>query len=676
LHQTLRFLDNNNNNNNYYYYYYPSTATEKAPKKFMLSFTVAVVALLVVPSCRSFVPNSLSSRDSRLSASPSSSSANEALQRTFTQLERLKREQPRDADSSSSEENDPVALYQSLIREPANSLKAQLKERHLPTKGRKPDLAQRLVDYELKLNSMCEDADESPIAWDPSSADGDQDNSSRQRVNSFAGLRLSEAAGRALGQANFRRPTAIQQAVIPMHMNGESLIMHAETGSGKSLAYLLPITEQMWLEHDQGIVANGQFSEDQVGGYAFILTPTRELAAQVAGIASVLAPPGTVRMVSRPTNLMSDGLRDQGEEAFGGRLDKGDGRTKARLFVGSAKAIMHSLYGDGKMPASPTRKPEAMKMLQNTRWVVLDEVDRLLNVKKTRGNTSGNSKNKHEKPAAVVTAAAARMTFGRAQVVAASATVGRSLKREMARVLGLSPQEAPAVVRANGDLKDEEEYTEEENVGRHVGRAVTIPDTVKHYITAVDTSSTGKLLTNAVYVLKALRKTKSKRILMVLAKGCGINTQNAIGALKHFQCDPEPMSLLDVLEADGTERMMQVHREVTGATGVGESTYFSTGDESDSDGEESADEGAGYLLVTGEDTIRGLHLDGLDVVLVVGKADGPDEYTHIAGRTGRAGRTGKVINVVSEQHAATVAGWEKMLSVKFHTIDVEDVEKL
>jgi len=399
-------------------------------------------------------------------------------------------------------------------------------------------------------------------------------------------------------------------------------------------------------------------------------------------------------MVSRPTNLMSDGLRDRGEEKFGGRLEKeGDGRTsKARLFVGSAKAIMHSLYGDGKMPASPTTKPEAMKMLQNTRWVVLDEVDRLLSIQKTRGGTPAQAgKNRHEKPAAIVTSAAARMTFGRVQVVAASATVGRSLKREMSRVLGLSPQESPQVVRANENLKDDDEEEEDNNnnYGKHVGRAVTIPDTVQHYVTAVDTSSTGKLLTNAVYVLKGLRKTKkNNRILMVLTKGCGINTQNAIGALKHFQCQPEPMSLLDVLEADGTDRMIQVHREVTGATGVGESSYFSSsGDETDdnssdvgepnsnADQEKDEDE-QGYLLVTGEDTVRGLHLDSLDVVLVVGRANGPDEYTHIAGRTGRAGRTGKVINVLSHQHAAAVTGWEKMLSVDFQSIEIEDVEKL
>jgi len=79
------------------------------------------------------------------------------------------------------------------------------------------------------------------------------------------------------------------------------------------------------------------------------------------------------------------------------------------------------------------------------------------------------------------------------------------------------------------------------------------------------------------------------------------------------------------------------------------------------------------VLVTGEDSVRGLHLDCLDVVVVVGRAQGPDEYTHIAGRTGRAGRPGRVFNVVSEKDAATVKAWEKMLDTEFPEIAIEEI---
>ena len=129
------------------------------------------------------------------------------------------------------------------------------------------------------------------------------------------------------------------------------------------------------------------------------------------------------------------------------------------------------------------------------------------------------------------------------------------------------------------------------------------------------------------------------------------------------------MSLLDALEADGSDRMIAMHRQVSGAVGIGETNYFKTN-------QQDAESGGEYLLVTGEDTVRGLHLDGLDVVIVVGQPHGPDEYTHIAGRTGRAGKPGKVINVVSSDGAAHFKSWERMLNVQFDVLKMEDIGSL
>jgi hypothetical protein len=391
------------------------------------------------------------------------------------------------------------------LAQSANVLKDQLKERKLTRTGNKPDLARRLVEHDLETNYG---SSEGKVEIDGEkllvSTDDDvdaEDTPSEDRVLSrFAGLYLSPTAGAALGKANFVRPSPIQAAAIPSLAKGESLILHAETGSGKTLAYLLPITEQLWLSKNQG--------------YSLILTPTRELAAQVAGIASVLAPPGTVRLVSRPTNLMSDGLKDRGEMENGGRMADLPTGVTPQLFVGSAKSIMHSLYGDGRMPASPTSKPEAMAFLKNVRWLVMDEVDRLLGVKKSRGEKKG--KKLHEKPAAVVAAAVTRQSLGRAKVVAASATVGRPLKRELARVLGLPAQDCPRVVRGEGvDGEMEERATvQEESDSVHLGRAVTIPDTVENYVIESVGSSDGKLLTTAYHVVNALG-TKPRRMLLV-----------------------------------------------------------------------------------------------------------------------------------------------------------------
>ncbi|KAL7577843.1 hypothetical protein ACA910_010591 [Epithemia clementina (nom. ined.)] len=310
------------------------------------------------------------------------------------------------------------------------------------------------------------------------------------------------------------------------------------------------------------------------------------------------------------------------------------------------------------------------------------------------GGGGGRPQHFHEKPAAVLAAAIARSTLGRVQVVAASATVGRPLRRELARVLGLLPHEGPSVLRAGDNIKDDgdDEATFLEDATfvlsskskLTTGRAVTIPETVEHYIHIINgTASEGKLLTGAFGVLQRMSTTqqrpeegtkREKKILLVLCKNFGKSTQNVVGALKHFKCQPEPQSLLDVLQGTtstttnnddrGTDPLMERHRQVSGATGVGESA-FGSNDISDS---KNLDHDNGYLLVTGEDSVRGLHLDGLDLVLMVGRPKTPDDYTHIAGRTGRAGQKGQVVAVVSSEQAVALQSWERMLQIKFSNI--------
>mmetsp|Transcript_21823 Transcript_21823/g.45555 ORF Transcript_21823/g.45555 Transcript_21823/m.45555 type:complete len:653 (-) Transcript_21823:94-2052(-) len=645
--------------------------------------TVALIAL-TSPFGSSFVVNrnGLTSTTSCRSSShlfytEKDSSAQDALERTAAHLEKLRKMKKPvasegDETSSSFWNEEGGRLKQNYLMQSANSLKEELKRRKLPRSGRKPDLARRLAEDDLKQSSdpsevdAEEDSDASTAEWLQSALEAAVEDHSFVSVPSFAGIPLSEAAGTALGRAGFNQPTPIQSIAIPSIAKGESVVIHSETGSGKSLAYLLPITEKYW-----SIMRSHKRPEHR----ALILTPTRELAAQVAGVASVLAPPGTVRLVARPTNLMSDGSKDRGEGEFGGRADPGD--TQPLIFVGSAKAIMQSLYGDGRMPASPTKKPEAMAFLQSVRYLALDEVDRLLNVKKARSDKI--NKKIHEKPAAVLSAAVERSTLGRAQIVAASATVGRPLRRELSRVLGLSPQECPRIIRATDEVNiDEDGAINQEpqpQPKQQHGRSVTIPDSVENFIFPVEGSSEGKLLTGTFQLIQQLGK-KPRRMLVVLSRSFGMSTQNAIGALKHFKLTPEPQALLDVLEAEGTDQMIEIHRQVSGASGVGEATsqYFQKAKEEEEEADTTSDEQ--YLFVTGEDTVRGLHLDGLEVVIVVGRPNGPDEYTHIAGRTGRAGRSGKVFNVVSQENGAALKSWEGMLHVDFTKISAEQAADL
>jgi Superfamily II DNA and RNA helicases len=305
-----------------------------------------------------------------------SNAAEDPLERTKKQLETLSNMPTYDQESE--------VLYRQLLMKPANALKEELKSLKLQSTGRKPDLARRLVDYytsderKSKVDESDNDDDDGDNfveAVVPQWANAEKESQEIQPLRKFAGLSISNAAGSALARAGFTTPTPIQVSALPLiSKQKESLILHAETGSGKTLCYLLPITERAWRERDASTILGG---DEEVGkSYALVLTPTRELAAQVAGVATCLAPPGTVRLVTTPTNLVRESYeaKERSEGEFGGRFDNVvDGGRGIKIIVGSAKSIFLSLFGDSKL-YPPTSKPEAKTFLSNVNYLVLDEV--------------------------------------------------------------------------------------------------------------------------------------------------------------------------------------------------------------------------------------------------------------------------------------------------------------
>jgi hypothetical protein len=162
-----------------------------------------------------------------------------ALQRTAAHLEKLRQ---RTVTVSDDDPPDPLGVeretrYRQYLAQSANALKDQLKERKLTRTGNKPDLARRLVEHDLETNyGSSEGKDEIDgekllvSTDDDVDVDGDGTSSEDRVLSRFAGLYLSPTAGAALGKANFVRPSPIQAAAIPSLAQGESLILHAETG--------------------------------------------------------------------------------------------------------------------------------------------------------------------------------------------------------------------------------------------------------------------------------------------------------------------------------------------------------------------------------------------------------------------------------------------------------------
>ena len=89
---------------------------------------------------------------------------------------------------------------------------------------------------------------------------------------SFADLGISEALRRALHAENYLTPTPIQERAIPLLLEGKDILGIAQTGTGKTAAFLLPI-----LQH----LAANRIPAAPRTTRALILAPTRELAAQI-----------------------------------------------------------------------------------------------------------------------------------------------------------------------------------------------------------------------------------------------------------------------------------------------------------------------------------------------------------------------------------------------------------
>lgn len=102
-------------------------------------------------------------------------------------------------------------------------------------------------------------------------------------TTTFKMLNLTKPCLEAVADLGFSEPTPVQEQAIPSGLKNEDILAAAQTGTGKTLAYLLPIFDQMvsfW---------GSKRPKKNRGPYALILSPTRELAQQIAQCAQTIA---------------------------------------------------------------------------------------------------------------------------------------------------------------------------------------------------------------------------------------------------------------------------------------------------------------------------------------------------------------------------------------------------
>lgn len=122
--------------------------------------------------------------------------------------------------------------------------------------------------------------------------------SDEKRTNAFididttwADLHLSRPLLKALDGLGYAHPSHVQAAAIPPALQGRDLLVNAQTGSGKTAAFLLPLLER--LLQSPGVKARKMTPRGPVGGLkgskGLVLLPTRELAMQCHQLLQELA---------------------------------------------------------------------------------------------------------------------------------------------------------------------------------------------------------------------------------------------------------------------------------------------------------------------------------------------------------------------------------------------------
>lgn len=160
---------------------------------------------------------------------------------------------------------------------------------------------------------------------------------------SFSSLGLNERLVRALDEQDIKTPTPVQQALIPPALTGKDVMGSAETGSGKTIAFMMPILQRLM-----------DNPKPRTNTRALIVLPTRELAQQISRTCETLS---TYTRVT--SDLITGGSGFQEQQA---RL-----RKNPEIVIGTPGRLLEHVQ-------------KGSLLLNDVEVLVLDEADRMLDM--------------------------------------------------------------------------------------------------------------------------------------------------------------------------------------------------------------------------------------------------------------------------------------------------------
>lgn len=367
--------------------------------------------------------------------------------------------------------------------------------------------------------------------------------------STFQGLGIKSHLCRALKRDGITTPTLIQCEAIPAILHRMNYIVQSETGTGKTLTFLLPALQDPFL-----------------GLTTLILVPTRELAVQMHYQATTLA--GT-RKDSKRVCVLFSGTDEQA--TLQEYMD-----VNPHILIITPKRMLQLLETNSKD-------------FINLRRLVLDEVDKILQpLSRHTPEKKRVSREIHPRPGRLVVQKLLSLSRrGRLQLICASATVNLVLQEELVE-LGWG--------------------VDVESISTFPAAKLASPTSIKHqYIFTSDEEGVNKLEA----LVEHFNSSGEKSALVFIHRGASIG--KFVSELNEMGVKATAL-YTKALTPEGYPKFLNDFKS-----------------------------GRVQIVVSTEETVRGLDFTWLSTVYILEVPRNASEYLHLCGRVGRLGKVGRAV---------------------------------
>ncbi|CAE7226434.1 ddx31 [Symbiodinium sp. KB8] len=461
----------------------------------------------------------------------------------------------------------------------------------------------------------------------------------------WGGVRVTGAAAEwlqsqmELGGGTFE-PSPIQEEAMSRIYDGESCCIHAPTGTGKTLCYLLPLLQRFTEEAARAPARGLRF---------LILVPTAVLQVQTVALARALLGPGKAENVT----LM--------------RRDADNTSEPSNIVVATPRHIRDLLD-------EPMTQPLWLRALGQLDWVVVDEADQLVD-KWHRVQRKKAIREGRVLPAVALLKEIELQTTkaGRRdewQLVGATATLNRRTFRNVKYSAGIDL----ALIRAAGSTIPEAEA--QETGGQYGDGTTGWPDKLRHRVRVPIPFRFPKVMSVAA---KTIYELEAKRVLVVW----GLSVQQV---LQHSRADsfPRDVSLIENSDDPGQLRFRLEDLDDASEQGrLDDGRFFQVISISEaieaaaklwsSEGSRQRvrDERHCQVIVAAAQEIRGMHLDFIDAVVLIGDPNSTVPSSAVInwpkpdGQPGSAEPLeGTVVSIVEDSVANKMMKWSNLSGFK------------